>query len=257
VYECIKFRTVRLGEEEAEFESTGTLPFHMSMVVPFSAPGSVHFERRWAGADVRDVRRFMRAIKSAHSSGVFEIYDLERALTLFKPRLTGDLPAWFSGCEELINDAVRVADFYRIDLRIPEEPTREDLESLSTLAHLIDGNLSLDINNITFTLTKTANLGNAQAETFRGEGTYLITLPEYFERPVLFGVPVCTGPVAYHFSRARVENPEKAYRFYQNVTIGENQTLTLKPLCSARARASARRTTSSRFRRKRLITSLQ
>jgi hypothetical protein len=237
VYECIKFKTVRLGQEEAEFESTGTLPFHMSMVVRFSAPGSVQFERRWAGADVHDVQKFMRAIKAAYGCGVFELYDLERALTLFKPRLTGELPAWFSGYEELINDAVRVADYYGIDLRMPEEPTHEDLESLSTLARLIDGNLSLDINNITFTLTKTANLENRHAETLRGEGTYLITLPEYLERPVLFGVPVCTGPVAYHISRARMDNPEKAYRFYQNALIGENHTLTLKPLCPVYARA--------------------
>ena len=237
VYEYIKFKTARLGHAEAEFESAGNLPFQISIVVGFSASGSVHFERHWAGMDVRDVQKFMRAIKAAYGSEVLELYDLERARTLFRARLAGELPPWFSGYEEIINDAVRVADFYGIDLRMPNEPTHEDLESLSILAHLIDGNLSLDINNITFTLTKTADLGHTQAETFRDEGNYLITLPEYFERPVLFGVPVCTGLVAYQISRARVENPEEAYQFFQNAPIGEDYTLTLKPLCPAHAHA--------------------
>jgi hypothetical protein len=40
------------------------------------------------------------------------------------------------------------------------------------------GGLSLDINDISFTLTKTLNLGPTQPETFREEGSDLVTLPE-------------------------------------------------------------------------------
>jgi hypothetical protein len=53
----------------------------------------------------------------------------------------------------------------------------------------------------------------------------------------LFGVPVSTGPVAYNISRPRVDNPEKVYWFYQKAPIGENHTLTLKPLGHVTARA--------------------
>jgi hypothetical protein len=65
----------------------------------------------------------------------------------------------------------------------------------------------------------------------------LVTLPEYFVRRVLFGVPVCTGPVVYHIPRARLENPDEACRFYQTALIGEDTTLKLKPLGPIQARA--------------------
>ncbi|HEY6341912.1 MAG TPA: hypothetical protein VIY49_10505 [Bryobacteraceae bacterium] len=236
-YECIKLETKRFGQEETEFETTDAPPFHMSIIVRRSAPGSVNFEKRWAGVDVHDAQKFMRAMKAAVSAG-FELYDLERSLALIKGGPTVKVLPWFSAYDELIKDAVRVADFYRVDLRMPEEPKVEDLESLSLLAHLIDGTVTLDIKTMTFTLTKTANVGQAQAETFRGEGSYLIRLPEYFERPVLFGVPVCTGPVIYHIAAARFGNPEQSYRFFEKAPIGTKRTLMLKPLCPVQARAS-------------------
>jgi hypothetical protein len=209
----------------------------MSIVVQFSTPGSVRFDQRWVDADVRDVQKIIRALRAAYSSETFELYDLERETTFFKARLTGKLPTWIATYETLVNDASKVAAFYRVDLRLPERPTHKDLESLSTLVHLIDGNLPLDTNNITVNLAKTANIDPAQAEALRGEGNYMIRLPEYFERPVLFSVPVCSGPIALHIPRARVENPEEAYRFCHDAPIGESYTLTLKPLGPAYARA--------------------
>jgi hypothetical protein len=237
VYDCVKFETRRAGREEAEFESSGTLPFRMSLVVRFAGSGSVHFAGCHTGADVHAVQKFISALKTANSSGVFEIYDLERAVTLLSPRMTIELPAWFSKYSSLIDDAVRVADFYTVDLRMPGKPTLEDLESLSLLVRLIDGDLPLEADDITFTITKTAHAGEASAETFRGEGSYLVTQPEYFVRPVLFGIPVCTGPVAYHIPRARLERPDEVCRFYQTAPIGEDITLTLKPLGPVQARA--------------------
>jgi hypothetical protein len=237
VYECITFKATRVGREEAEFESSNTLPFRMSLIVRISGTGCVHFERRWAGVDVHTAQKFTNALKAAYGSGVLELYDLERAVTLLKPRLTGELPAWFSGYDEFINDAVRVADFYKLDLRMPEQPTRGDLESISLLVHLIDGDLRVEVNDMTFTMTKTADIGEAQAESFRGEGSYLLTLPEYFVRPVLFGVQVFTGPVAYHIPRARFEGPDEVCRFFQTAPIGEDITVKLKPIGPVRARA--------------------
>jgi predicted nuclease of predicted toxin-antitoxin system len=66
---------------------------------------------------------------------------------------------------------------------------------------------------------------------------YLVTPPEHFERPELFGVPVCTGPVAYQIPRARVENPDTAWQFYQTAPIGQSIALSLKPLGPVRVRA--------------------
>jgi hypothetical protein len=137
VYEYIKLKATRSGQEESELVSSGALPFCVSLIARSSGPGSVHFERRWAGADVHAAQKFIRAVKVAYRSGVFELYDLERSVTLLNARLTGELPAWFPGYEELINDAVRVADFYKVDLRMPERPTPEDLGSLSVLVHRV------------------------------------------------------------------------------------------------------------------------
>lgn len=236
VYECINFVSARRGSEEAEFESSGTLPFRMSLIVQSSGTGSVHFERRWDGADIRAVQKFMRALKALCSSLEFELYDLEQAVTLLKPRFSGTLPAWFSGYESLIDDAVLVADFYDVELKMPEIPTHDDLESLALLKGLIDG-LPLTVDDMTFTLTKCAHVDAAQAQAVLGEAPYLVTLPEYSVRPVLFGVPVCTGPVAYHIPRARVGDPEEACRFLETAPIGEGITLSLKPLCPIQARA--------------------
>jgi len=196
VYECIRFVIARRGSEEAEVESSGALPFRISLIVKPSGTGSVHFERRWAGADIRAVQKFMRALKALVSSRKLEIYDVGQAVTLLKPRIGGTLPAWFSAYEALIDDAVLVADFYGVKLQMPEGPTPVDRESLALLKGLIDG-IPVDVEDMTLTLTKCADVGAAQAETVRGEGSYLVTVPEYAVRPVLFGVRVCTGPVAY------------------------------------------------------------
>lgn len=171
VYECIKFRGIRVGLEEAEFESSGTLPFRITLIVQFSGTGSVNFERHCAGSDIHAVQKFTRALKALYTSREFELYDLEKALTLLKMHLGGDVPAWLAGYDEFVNDAVRVADFYGADLRMPDKPTIEDLQSLSLLTHLIEG-MPLTIDDLTCTLTKTADVGAAQAETLREEGAY-------------------------------------------------------------------------------------
>jgi len=61
---------------------------------------------------------------------------------------------------------------------------------------------------MTFTLTKTADVGEAQAEYVRGEG-----------------------------SDVRLENPDEAYRFCTAAPIGEDIKLTVKPLCQIQAGA--------------------
>jgi hypothetical protein len=235
VYECIKLECTRHGREEAELESSGTLPFRMSLIVNFSGTGSVHFKRR-GGADIRAVQKFIRGLKAMYQSGELELYDLEQAATFLKPRISGKLPAWFSSYDLLVNDAVAVADFYGVDLKMPEIPTRDDLVSLAFLKRLIEG-LTLTVNDLTLELIKAADIGAAQAEPMRGEGAYLVRVPEYVTRPVLFGVPVCTGPVAYHIPRARVENPDEVCKFFQTAAIGESIKLSLKPLCPIQARA--------------------
>ena len=60
----------------------------------------------------------------------------------------------------------------------------------------------MEVNGITFTVTRAADADETRAETVRGEFSCERTLPEYFVRPELFGVPVWTGPVAYHIPRA-------------------------------------------------------
>ena len=235
VYECMKLEVTRRGLEEAELESSGTLPFRMSLIVGSSGTGSVHFERRFAGADLSTVEKFLRGIKAMFRSGEIEMYDLEQAATLLKARISGALPVWFSAYDSLISDAIAVADFYGVDLKMPETPTPDDLRSLTLLKGLIEG-LALAVDDISFELIKRADLGAAQTETVRGEGAYLVTLPEYFTRQMLFGVPICTGPVAYHIPRARIENADEVCRLLQTRAIGDGIEMVLKPLCPIQAR---------------------
>lgn len=240
VYECIKFENTRHGREEAEFESSGKLPFRMSLAINFSGTGSVRFERRCAGADVGAVQKFLRGVKAMFRSGKLELYDLEKAATFLKPRIRGILPAWFSAYDSLVGDTAEVADFYGVALIMPENPTCNDLGSLTLLKRLIEG-LALSADEMSFKLTKCADVDAAQTGIVRREGAYLVTAPEYFLRPVLFGVPVCTGPVAYYIPRARVENPDEVCRFLQTAAVGDGIELCLKPVCPIQARAVRRK----------------
>jgi len=237
VYECVKLARTRHGQEEAEFESSGALPLRMSLIVRLSGTGSVHFGGSWAGSDVRAVRKLTGALKAMYSSQELEVYDLESSVALLRSHgISGALPDWFSAYDALLDDAVRVADFYEVDLKMPETPTATDLESLALLNCLIDG-LPLAAENITCTLIKRANIGDGQEESILGVGSYLLTFPEYSVRPVLFGVPVCTGPVVYQIPRASVENPEAVCRFLRTAAAGEDITLVLRPICPVEARA--------------------
>ena len=164
VYECINFVSAHRGSEEAEFESSGTLPFRMSLIVQSSGTGSVHFEGACTVRTPAPFRNSCGALKVLCSSLEFELYDLEQAVTLLKPRFSGTLPAWFSGDESLIDDAVLVADFYDVELKMPEIPTHDDLESLALLKGLIDG-LPLTVDDMTFTLTKCAHTTSPKPTT--------------------------------------------------------------------------------------------
>jgi hypothetical protein len=104
------------------------------------------------------------------------------------------LPPWISAYESFVADVLAVAVFYGVGLRISEKPMRDDRESITLLKALNEG-LALTVNNISFRLSTCADI-DAQREIIRGEGTGLLTVPEYLVRPALFGVPNCTGPVA-------------------------------------------------------------
>jgi hypothetical protein len=176
-YPWMDFSVARGGTEEIELVGKNDVPFELHAVIrQAEGTGTVTIREHYVGADVHAIERIMRAVEAAKRTGHLELYDLRHDKPLLKARVISRAGC-SSGFRHLIQDAVMVADHYKLQLRLPRAVTDDDVLNLVTLRRLIEGAVRLE-------------------------------RPSLEPAPVLFGVSVDTGPVRIEFERMTVRNAD-------------------------------------------------
>jgi hypothetical protein len=238
-YEYLAFDIARAGTEEIEMVSAGDLPFEMSVVFgpPNFTRGKVNFSYTFAGADLHAIAKFMAAIDVLRTDASVELYNLETASRLTRGEMSaGTLEEWDTGYRRLVKDALAVCEHYGVQLRY-RKPEPADLQTLEYLVALIDG-LSLPATDLTLQLTKISDTDPGVYDLMRNIAAYRLIAPRLNPVPVLFGVPVPTGPVVWDIPEATAEDPDAAYRLISEASIGDRLGVTLKLLAPVRVRAA-------------------
>jgi hypothetical protein len=203
----MNFSVVRCGTEEIELVGKNDVPFELHAVLRMAeGAGRVTIREHISGADVRAIERLAKAVKAANRTRSIEFHNLRHDKTLLRAQLS-DLPEWSPGFQELVQDAVTIADHYEVELRLPEVFTEDDVRSLVTLKRLIAGELTTS-GDITVTLVKTAENAGHFRRMLEKENAVRLERPSLEPAPVLFGVSVDTGPIRIEFESMTVKNAE-------------------------------------------------
>jgi hypothetical protein len=242
VFDYIEFRVARVGSEEIELVSTADLPFQMALIFgpPNLSRGKVDFTYTFAGADIRAIRKFMDAIDALRADGYVELYNLETGSRLTHGEMSGGmLEEWDTGFRRLVKDAVAVSEHYGVKLRY-RKPEIADFHTLEQLVGLIEG-LSLPAVDVTLQLKKITETDSGVYDAMRNAAAYRLLAPRLEPTPVLFGVPVPTGPVVWDMPEAIVEDLDEAYQRISRAAVGEGFAVKLILSAPVRVRAGGKR----------------
>ncbi len=204
-YSWMNFSVARGGTEEIELVGRNDVPFELHAVLQLAeGTGVVTIRGHCVGADVHAIEKIMRGVAAAKRTGRIEFYDLRHDKPLLKAQLN-DLVAWDPGFQGLIQDAVMIANHYKVQLRLPKVVTEDDVLNLVSLKRLINGELTTS-GDITLTLVKTTESAEHLRQLLAKENGFRFDRSSLEPAPVLFGVAVDTGPVRVEFERMTVKN---------------------------------------------------
>ena len=241
-YDLIRFNVSRAGTAEAEFQSTGNLPFDLSLTIQDGGRGLLRCTGRGGPVEVHEAQKYIRALQALGNNGTLELYDLERSKRFGRAHIKGELPAGIGGFRELLDDAVFVADYYATTLILPPEPTDEDARALQVLRRLTTG-LELNAESVTLGLVKVITPPEDVFARLGDDSEYKFVIPEFFEPLVVFGQHVATGPVELFVSGAQPEEPLSFENFLRNAPLGTSKSVTLRVTGTVIALAQNRATT--------------
>ena len=227
VYECILFKCTQAGTHEGTFESTGAIPFRMTVVLRTDGTGIVDFQDASAGYGVHEVQKYLRGIISAIATGAFELYDLTRGEIFLRPKLSATLPQWAIPYASLIDDAVLVADKFNASLISNGVPTKGDANTLQILKRLHEG-VPLPIGEIRLGITKIADPPHKTRIRPEEEQSFRITAPSLYMPLKVFGTEIVTGPVQYDI-RGRIGDATAFNEFFDHAIPGEHGDITIVP----------------------------
>lgn len=215
-YDCVQFRVVRLGREEAEIESTGPLPFVLSLVLTAStrADCGFGFQPRYENASVRGVAKAIEALSMMREGCDLEIYALEIQAVVGIAKLKAQAPKSAGRFERVVLDAARVCHVYKVDLRLPRRIQKDDLGAISFLLALADG-IPLAVDGFDAKLVKSKEHEANIKSVTTGIQQVMLASEHLEPKPVVFGAPVDTGPVTVYGTGTLRDGPEFLKRYTQ------------------------------------------
>jgi len=235
-YGVVEFALVRAGTEEGELETVSEhLPFSMRMTLPLSTgrAGKFHFTESYAGYDVREVYKFVRAKRLLRSGGEMSVHDLVRDKRLFRAQLDPGVQTEQQRTEEaleetLFADLAQVADRFGLSLKVPEQVLDDDMDSLLLLrTYLAGGTLPAD--SIEIVLEKNEENSETVPELLAGEKWFRIEIDHHRPPPKLFGLEINTGRCAITAEKSVVEDLAETVKRFRDADIGQGVPINIRP----------------------------
>jgi hypothetical protein len=220
-YDYVQFRIVRRGTEELEIESLSQLPFVLSLVLSASKEKTPEWgwRFRFSGTSVRAAGQAISAFSLLRSCGSLELYSLDvnhPIATLHFGETRVPPPSKF---ESALAAAAVVCERYGVDLSVPEMISGRDIDAINLLLAIDDG-LPMGPRTLNAKVVKTIE-HEQNIRNRLGQHLVLVARAEQFEpKPVLFGMPINTGPVTLHASDARLVDHKAFLRNYNKARCG-------------------------------------
>ena len=221
-FPLIEFRAARVGTEEAELIGESRRHgLRLSIVAAREPQFTLTYSP--AGRSVRDLLRTVDALTIVKKGASLELFDLEEERILLSGTLNAEEPNQsFEPIQEFTHSVAEIASAFGVDLKFPEEPSEQDEDSMELLLRIIrDGRIEKSgdsatanlIKDIAFETDVLAQIGKRIAVHLDNE--HLVPMP------VLFGVPINTGPCSVLISAAEVADGEEFRRAYIAAAQGE------------------------------------
>ena len=178
-----------------------------------------------AGSITRTCRKFAngwRATDALRRAPEIELFDLRHGKRLALATLAAnEIPTVDPWLLSIIDDAIAVSDHYGISLKLPEVVTQEDANTLHLLTNLIHGSES-PITTMRFGLRKLTETTPEMLRSIHANSSFTVNSCAMSPPPQLFGVPVETGVITWHFERARLKNRDQFAMRLKRAEIGDS-----------------------------------
>ncbi len=229
-YSFIEIAPVRSGTEEIELRTVSeTLPFELRLTLsPKQHSGRLEYLPKFFNSEIRQIAKFTDAIKLLHSGATVTVWNLEKEHQLFNFEMNeGRLTDAQKASYEFIADLRQIADRFNLDLKLPEDVSDADFETISFLKGLMQG-IEYNSDSVTFTLTK-SEMNVEAIENLPHVMTCRTQHETYEPKPTLFGQQVDTGPVTFTINQAEVSDYDATLFAFKAAQIGDGIPFKLIP----------------------------
>jgi len=245
-YECLPFgvsrREIKDGVNKMELVTVNEeLPFRMSMAFPVSNLGTpieadIGFLARFAGKEVHEVRKFVKAMKALRENGNVEVWDARNGTAFFSAQMSFEVfPDANDSLASLLHDLCEIADAFKAHINFPEKVTEEDASTIALLLTLAKGGeAGIEVQSISCTLTKRAEHQSAFLASLGREMTFRFQVDRIAPPPHLFGASIDTGPCLIVAERAVITGKERVRKEYVSAEEGEGVVIRFNLLIPAR-----------------------
>ncbi len=224
VYEHMEFKVTRSGSEELELQTDDGAPFGIRVVMT-REEAQISFESHFTNVEVRSIQKALKALRAMETDGHIEIYDLRLGKRAFRGRIS-QRPNLDTAFEQLIADTSCVADRFGVQLRLPEALTETDASNLELLVGLARGDYATT-GECSVKIEKGTEAPDAFRDLLNGQEAQLcFERPGLDPAPVLFGIPVATGPIIVEAAEVKLKNAEQTRKAYDAVATGGDVELT-------------------------------
>jgi len=238
IYEMLDFHIVRIGTDEVEISTRNDdLPFEIRFVLPTpnirTTKCKAHIKKRFAGKDVRLVRKAVAALGLLEFGSEIELYSLrhEKPLGLLKlSPFRFDLPhagmAW-------IDMLCCISEKLGVTINLPETGvvTQQDHESVRHLYALATGG-TLSIDDISTILVKTVENSKMFPKGFRQALPFRIVYESATFK--LFGSEIHIGAWMMVLGKAEFVCPDRILHDFESAEIGDGISVSIRPLVPVR-----------------------
>jgi hypothetical protein len=202
-------------------ESTSALPFVINIQFSLRQPfrGKVHISDRLVGAEVRSVEKALRAFSLLRENGRLLIHDLEQGKLLGTIAVSSTSFTPNEPLTKLVSGLVSIATKFGIQVLLPEKINRNDREQISFLLTIVNG-APLPGGTLSATLIRDRAYNQSLLTQPGLRLDLLAKFPKMEPAPMLFGVPINTGPITLSAKGASVVNRTGLKRQYDHARSG-------------------------------------
>ena len=249
---AISYESIPFGVSRRELKGTAPrmelvtiedeLPFRMSIAFPVLKLGippveaDIAFRARFAGKEIHEVRKFVKAMMALRETGDVEVWDVRRGTPFFTAQMSFEtFPDSNDSLLPLLNDVCAIADTFKAQVRFPDVFTADDAATITLLLALArGGEAGMEVQGISCTLTKNAQHERSFLDSLGREITFQFHVDRVSPPPCLFGAQIDTGPCLIVAERAIIADEERVRKEYVSAEEGEGVVIRFNLLTPAR-----------------------